>query len=157
MNDSRSRTCGSARGGAKVAHEANRAEQSEERAHGSWRTHAGTRATPEAKNDARGNRYWADGAIAGTGSRSKNHESEESTNCCGGAGTFRQGRREKVLNVDRSMNNVRGVGHLNRHLQRGMDHHPRVPLGPSWTGRRCRSFFSCESCSDDDDRHNLGI
>jgi len=93
----RSRTCGSAREGAKVAHGENRAEQSEERAHGSWRTHAGTGAIG-AKDDE-DNRCWVGGAIADTGSWSKSHESEESTSCC--AGTSRQGRQVKVLDFVR--------------------------------------------------------
>lgn len=73
-------------------------EQSEERAHESWKTHVGTRAT-EVRNGENGNRRWVDGAIVGTGSQSKNHESEESTNCY--VGTFRQGRQVKVLDFVR--------------------------------------------------------
>jgi hypothetical protein len=50
------------------------------------------------RTDERDDRYWADDATAGTGgSRSKNHESEESTNCC--VETFRHGRQVKVLNL----------------------------------------------------------
>jgi len=74
-----------------------RAEQSEERAHESWRTHAGTGAIG-AKDDEN-NRCWVDDAIADTGSRSKSHESEESTSCC--AGTYRQGCQAKVLDFVR--------------------------------------------------------
>ena len=96
--DNRSQTCDSAREGAKVAHVESKAERSEERERESWRTHAETKATPEVRNGERGNRYWVGGATVGTGSRSKNHESEESTNC---VGTFRQGRQMKVLNFVR--------------------------------------------------------
>ena len=99
MTGNRSRTCGSVKEGVGVAHVENRVGQSEERTHESWRSHGGTGATPEVKNGVRGNRYWADDATADTSSRSKNHESEESTNCC--VGTFRQGRQVKVLDFVR--------------------------------------------------------
>ena len=68
--------------------------QSEERAHGSSRTHSGSGA-----KDDDGNRCWVGGAIADTGSRSKSHESEESTSCC--AETSRQCRQVKVLDFVR--------------------------------------------------------
>lgn len=93
MTDNRSRRRGSERGGGKVVRVESRREQSEERARGNWRSHARRRASPGARNE-RGNRCCVDGGTVDTGSRSKNHESEESTNCC--AGTYRQGREVKA-------------------------------------------------------------
>lgn len=93
MTDNRSRRRGSERGGGRVVRVGSRREQSGERARGNWRSHVRRRATPGARNE-RGNRYCVDGGTVDTGSRSKNHESEESTNCC--AETYRQGQEVKA-------------------------------------------------------------
>jgi hypothetical protein len=70
MTENRSPTCGSARGGGKITRVENRTAQSEERARENWTTHAGTRATPEVKNDGEGNRCSVGDVTAGPG-RSK--------------------------------------------------------------------------------------